>query len=150
MLGGGLSATLGGSPRIQLSGYNIGTPTNLPQIIGQRTWQIRDDFTWMFEAGGRHDVRMGGEFLEHNFHFDWCSFCNGFLQANSGGAARRPTQAQLAAMLPDLFDWSTWNYNGLNPLSIVRFRQSVGDFHLANDRHAMARGIRTTGACRSG
>ena len=81
---------------------------------------------------------MGGEFLEHNFHFDWCSFCNGFLQANSGGAARRPTQAQLAAMLPDLLDWSTWNYNALNPLSVVRFRQSVGDFHLANDRHAMA------------
>ena len=101
MLGGGGSATLGGSPRIQLTGYNIGTPTNLPQIIGQRTWQIRDDFTWSFEAGGRHDVRMGGEFLEHNFHFDWCSICNGNLQANSGGAARRPTQAQLGRDVPE-------------------------------------------------
>jgi hypothetical protein len=138
VLGGGLSATLGGSPRIQLSGYNIGTPTNLPQTIGQRTWQIRDDFTWTFDALGRHDVRMGGEFLEHNFHFNWCSNCNGNLQANAGGAARRPTQAQLAAMLPDMFDWSTWNYNALNPLSVVRFRQSIGDFALLNDRHAMA------------
>ena len=138
VLGGGLSATLGGSPRIQLSGYNIGTPTNLPQTIGQRTWQVRDDFTWTFDAGGRHDVRMGGEFLEHNFHFNWCSNCNGNLQANAGGAARRPTQAQLAAMFPDMFDWSTWNYNGLNPLSVVRFRQSVGNFRLLNNRHAMA------------
>ncbi len=137
VLGGGGSAALGGSPRIQLSGYNIGTATNLPQIIGQKTWQIRDDFTASFEGWGRHDMRMGGEFLKHNFHFDWCSFCNGMLQATTGGAARRPTEAQLVAMFPDPFDWSTWNYNALSPLS-VRYRQSVGDFHLLNDRHAMA------------
>jgi hypothetical protein len=137
VLGGGKSATLGGTPRIQLSGYNIGTPTNLPQVIGQKTWQIRDDFTASLERWGRHDMRMGGEFLKHNFHFDWCSFCNGMLQATTGGAARRPTEAQLVAMFPDLFDWSTWNYNGLSPIS-VRYRQSVGDFHLVNDRHAWA------------
>ena len=137
VLGGGKSATLGGTPRIQLSGYNIGTPTNLPQVIGQKTWQIRDDFTASLERWGRHDMRMGGEFLKHNFHFDWCSFCNGMLQATTGGAARRPTEAQLVAMFPDPFDWSTWNYNGLSPLS-VRYRQSVGDFHLVNDRHAWA------------
>ena len=88
--GGGKNATLGGTPRIQLSGYNIGTPTNLPQVIGQKTWQIRDDFTASLERWGRHDMRMGGEFLKHNLHFDWCSFCNGMLQATTGGAARRP------------------------------------------------------------
>ena len=137
VIGGGNSATLGGSPRIQLTGYNIGTATNLPQRIGQRTIQARDDFTTAFDAKGRHDVRMGGEFLEHNFHFYWCSFCNGSLQANAGGAARRPTAAQLAAMFPDPFDWSTWNYNALSPIS-VRYRQSVGDFHLLNNRHAWA------------
>ena len=137
VLGGGGSATLGGSPRIQLTGYNIGTPTNLPQIIGQKTWQIRDDFTISFDARGRHDIRLGGEYLRHNFHFDWCSNCNGNLQANLGGAARRPTAAQLEAMFPDLFDWSTWNYNALSPIS-VRYRQSIGDFRLLNDRNAWA------------
>ncbi|HEY3160854.1 MAG TPA: TonB-dependent receptor [Vicinamibacterales bacterium] len=137
VLNAGNSATLGGSPRIQLAGYNIGTPTNLPQMIGQRTIQARDDFTMSFNAKGRHDVRMGGEFLEHNFHFYWCSNCNGNLQSNAGGTSRRPNAAQLAAMFPDPFDWSTWNYNALSPLS-ARYRQSVGDFRLINPRHALA------------
>ena len=137
VIGAGNSATLGGSPRIQLSGYNIGTATNLPQMIGQKTWQIRDDFTTSIDRWGRHDMRMGAEYLKHNFHFDWCSFCNGMLQATTGGAARRPTAAQLAEMFPDPFDWSTWRYNDLSPLS-VRYRQSVGNFNLNNDRHAMA------------
>ena len=135
--GEGNNASLGGSPRIQLSGYNIGTATNLPQVNGQRTYQIRDDFTASFDVAGRHDVRMGGEFLKHFFHLDWCSFCNGMLQATTGGAARRPTAAQLATMFPDLFDWSTWSYDALSPIS-VRYRQSVGNFYLVNDRYAMA------------
>jgi len=132
--GAGGSATLGGSPRIQVRGYTLGTPTNLPQLIGQRTMQIRDDFTASYDAGGRHDVRMGGEFLEHNFHFHWCSFCNGGLTATSGAT---PTQAELAGMFPSLFDWSTWNYNGLSGRS-SRYRQSVGNFRLLNNRHAFA------------
>jgi hypothetical protein len=36
-------------------------------------------------------------------------------------------------MFPDPFDWSTWNYNALSPIS-VRYRQSVGDFRLLNMR----------------
>ena len=62
---------------------------------------------------------------KHNFHFDWCSFCNGMLQATTGGAARRPTEAQLVAMFPDPFDWSTWNYNALSPLSVGTANRSA-------------------------
>ena len=131
VINGGGSATLGGSPRIAVRGYNIGTATNLPQVNGQKTWQVRDDFTMSFDAGGRHDVKLGGEFLEHNFHLDWCSNCNGSLTATTG----TPTQAELAGMFPSLFDWSTWSYNGLSPRS-SRYRQSVGNFHLVNNRHA--------------
>ncbi len=128
----GKSAALGGSPRVAVRGYTIGTPTNLPQVNGQKTWQVRDDFTMAFDAGGRHDVKLGGEFLEHNFHLDWCSQCNGNLTATAGAT---PTQAELAGMFPNPFDWSTWSYNGLSPRASL-YRQSVGDFHLTNNRHA--------------
>jgi hypothetical protein len=129
-------APFGASPRISLSGYTIGTAGNLPQAIGQRTYQMRDDFTMSFEAGGRHDVRMGGEFLEHNFHFNWVNTGGGALTASVGGAARAPTQAQLLAMFPVWDNYATWNYNALSPLSSI-YRQSTGDFHLVNNRHAL-------------
>jgi len=134
VINGGSSASLGGSPRVAVRGYAFGTATNLPQVNGQKTIQLRDDFTTSFDMKGRHDVRMGGEFLEHNFHLDWCSNCNGSLTSTSGAA---PTMAELGPMFPNMFDWSTWNYNGLSPRTTI-YRQSVGDFYLSNNRHAFA------------
>ena len=126
----------GASPRISLSGYTIGTAGNLPQAIGQRTYQLRDDFTMSFDARGRHDVKLGGEVLEHNFHFNWVNTGGGALTASVGGTARRPTQAQLLQMFPVWNNYATWSYNALSPISSI-YRQSTGNFHLVNDRHAL-------------
>jgi len=95
-------APFGASPRISLSGYTIGTAGNTPQAIGQRTYQFRDNFTMGFDAKGRHDMKLGGEMLEHNFHFNWVNTGGGALTASTGGLARRPTQGPDAADVPRL------------------------------------------------
>jgi hypothetical protein len=123
-----------GSKRYQVKGYTVGTATNQPQYIGQKSVQVRDDFTFSYKFLGRHDVRTGGEFMNHVFDFQWCSFCNGNLDATQLAA---PTADAMYAMFPVWNDASTWNPLPLSSSSI-RYRQSVGNFHLQNDRQGYA------------
>ena len=123
-----------GSTRYQVKGYTVGAATNQPQYIGQKSVQVRDDFTFSYTALGRHDVRMGGEFMNHVFDFQWCSFCNGNLDATLLAA---PSADVMYAMFPVWNDASTWNALPLSSSSI-RYRQSVGNFHLQNDRQGYA------------
>ncbi len=123
-----------GSKRYQVRGYTVGTATNQPQYIGQKSVQVRDDFTFSYTFKGRHDVRTGAEFMNHVFDFQWCSFCNGNLDATQLAA---PSPEVMYAMFPVWNDASTWNPLPLSSSSI-RYRQSVGNFHLQNDRQGYA------------
>jgi len=123
-----------GSTRYQVKGYTIGTATNQPQYIGQKSVQVRDDFGFSYNALGRHDVKTGGEFTNHVFDFQWCSYCNGNLDATLLAA---PSADALYAMFPVWNDASTWNPLPLSSSSI-RYRQSVGNFHLQNNRQLYA------------
>ena len=118
-----------GSIRYQMRGYTVGSPTSAPQMLEQDTWQIRDDFTISYDVAGRHDLRVGGEFLRHMFHHWWCSTCNGNLDATRS----IPSAEVLAAMFPVWNDASTWNVTPLSSGSI-RFRQSVGNDELFTRR----------------
>ncbi len=51
-------------PVITLRGFNIGGGTNFPQFIGQDVYTLRDDFSFSVNKGGRHDIRLGGEYPE--------------------------------------------------------------------------------------
>jgi hypothetical protein len=52
-----------GTPRILFTGFTVGPAANNPQRLGQSVWSIRDDFTYSFNARGRHDLKLGGEYL---------------------------------------------------------------------------------------
>ena len=52
----------GGTPSITFAGYTIGSPSNNPQRTGEHNYQVRDDFTTAYQLGGRHDVKIGGDF----------------------------------------------------------------------------------------
>jgi hypothetical protein len=110
----------GGTPRILFSGYSLGNPNN-PQSSGERVYSLRDDFTTSFAAGGRHDVRLGVEYVRYTMDTAWCNGCNGTIRINS-----RPP-ANIEQLLPVWDDWSTWNLNALSPL-IVDYTQTIGDF----------------------
>ena len=86
----------GGTPRIDFSGYSVGSPTNNPQRTGEHNYQFRDDFTTAYELGGRHDVKMGMDFIHYTMLQGWCNVCDGQFTSTS-----RPTAAQIDGLFPN-------------------------------------------------
>jgi len=97
---------LGTAPTILLRGYQIGN--NTINVI-QSVQSLRDDFTTSREWGGRHDLKLGGEYIR--FHMDTrsCFQCMGLIDARGG-----PVPANIESLFPVWNDASTWN---LVPLS---------------------------------
>jgi len=100
----------GGQPGITFAGYTIGPPTNTPQRTGEHNYQIRDDFTTAYDLGGRHDVKVGGDFIKYTMSQGWCNVCDGLFTSTS----RAP--ANLEQLIPDWRDASTWNWAAMAPL----------------------------------
>ena len=118
-----------GAPNIDLRGYNIGPAQNYPQNIGQDVYSIRDDLTFSYQAGGRHDVRTGGEYLNYEMWHDWCNYLNGNLTVNRGAPP-----ANLEALFPVWDNPSTWDLSGLTA-NAVRFETSLGSCEISSPRH---------------
>ena len=112
-----------GSPIIQFStGYQIGQGhTNSIQKPEQDAISLRDDLTRSFTARGRHDLKVGGEFINNLYDIFLCNQCGGLYDARGG-----PVPPTIQELFPVWNDISTWNLNGLNP--IIRFYQiGLGD-----------------------
>jgi hypothetical protein len=111
----------GGTPLISFSGYTIGSAGNTPQRTGEKNYQIRDDFTSAYQLGGRHDVKIGVEFIRYTMPQNWCNICDGQFTSNS-----RPP-ANIEQLLPVWNDASTWNLAALSPL-MRDYTVSIGNF----------------------
>ena len=102
-----------GAPSIALRGLTIGeTHNQTPQKIGQELYSVRDDYTVSYNKGGRHDMKVGGEY---SYDMTWmfvCNRCNGILDAQGG-----PIPANIESLFPNLMDVSTWNYASLSSIS---------------------------------
>ena len=107
-----------GAPVILLRGLTLGqTHAITPQDIGQELWSVQDTLTTSFNARGRHDVKVGGEYL-YDFTFETvCQTCMGQLTANAG-----PVPANIESLIPDPNDVSTWNLAPLSSISTVYVR----------------------------
>jgi Carboxypeptidase regulatory-like domain len=118
-----------GSVGVLLVGLSLGTGQSTPQNFDQKIASVRDDFTYSFTRAGRHDVKMGGEYLHQSVYSYISRTSIGVLDAQGG-----PIPANIETLFPDQFDSSTWN---LQPLSsIARFwRQGVGTFDFTITRH---------------
>jgi hypothetical protein len=116
-------------PNLDLRGYQIGPQQNYPQNIGQGIYNFRNDLTFSFEAGGRHDVRTGGEYLKYNMWHHWANYFNGNMKAD---------KKKLGADLPNYFpvwdDASTWDLSVLNPVT-RRFEASLGSPDIMSPRN---------------
>ncbi len=95
----------GGSVVVMLRGYTIGAS---PLNILQDTQSVRDDLTTSL---GRHDLKMGGEYLRYHNEFRWCLRCDGVIQADNVAPP-----ANLESLFPVWNDSSTWN---LAPLASI-------------------------------
>ena len=99
-------------PNITLSGFTTGRNNNLPRYRDQSVFTFRDNFTMFFDAAGRHDVKMGGEFLRLLDKTRNCNRCGGVITANLG-----PVPANIEQILPDAFNADTWNLSALSSIT---------------------------------
>ena len=99
----------GSTPVIQLNGYTIGANT---LNIFQDTQIIRDDLTTSYDWGGRHELKLGGEYFRFHNDYRWCSRCNGEIDARGG-----PIPANIESLFPVWNDASTWNLAPLAPIT---------------------------------
>ena len=94
------------------SGFAIGqSHTNAPQRNGQVQYSFRDDYRTYFNFGGRHSMRLGGEWLHQWGPYFQCTNCMGTYD---GGSNRPP--ANFESLFPNALDVSTWNLAPLSPL----------------------------------
>jgi hypothetical protein len=122
-----------GAPSIQLRGFTVGmTHLNTPQTIGDDPYSIRDDLTISFSGRGRHDLKVGGEYIYLPSWLTFCNSCMGVLDATGG-----PVPANLEQLFPVWNDASTWNLAPLSPL-VVRYTLGIGDFRLFAPKHLYA------------
>jgi len=123
----------GTSMIIMLRGYTIGADN---QNIFQDTQSIRDDLSTSYNWGGRHDVKIGGEYLRFHNRFIWCLRCNGVIDATT---AAPPSAAELQQMFPVWNDASTWNVAPLAPITRWVFHSLSDTEHkYAITRHLFA------------
>jgi hypothetical protein len=113
-----------GSPRIRFTGFNILPNTNFPRNRGQNVYSVREDFTYSYEARGRHDLRTGAEYLRRTEDSVNRRLAAGEIDARGG-----PRPANIEALLPDPFNADTWNLAAIS--SITRtYSVGVGNFAL--------------------
>jgi hypothetical protein len=120
----------GGAPVLQFSGYSFGN-TNNPQSSGEKVYSLRDDFSTSYDLGGRHDIKVGGEYIRYTMDTAWCNGCNGTLRFNVA------PPANIQTLIPSWDDASTWNLAALSPL-VVDYRMPIGDFAWAIQRNIYA------------
>jgi hypothetical protein len=118
-----------GSPRISFTGFNVTGNANHPRHQDQTVWTFRDDFTFSYDARGRHDLRTGAEVLRRHQIQANCRNCMGIIDARGGPL---PTAAQFAAWFPDPFNADTWNFAAISPL-VRTYTIGIGDFNVLLD-----------------
>ena len=114
-----------GSPRITFNGFSIGGNPFYPRHGAQDQYSFREDFTVSYEARGRHDLRLGADFLRTIDDGDNCQRCMGNIDARGGSID------SLGMSLPEIFpDWQdagTWNLAAISPI-VRRYTIGIGDF----------------------
>jgi hypothetical protein len=121
-----------GGPRIRFQGFQVPGNANHPRTRYQEMYNLRDDFTFSFDGRGRHDLKVGGEYLYYHELTQNRRNANMIIDA-----AASPPPANLPALLPDWENADTWNLNALNPL-IRRITIGVGDFNVDFNQNRVA------------
>jgi hypothetical protein len=111
-----------GHPIIRMRGFSVAGSSLVPRYWDQKVMTIRDDFTTAWSAHGRHDVKMGGEFLWSRSGTTNCFECMGVITARGGAVP-----ANITSIFPDPFNVDTWNLAALTPIT-QQYELGVGTF----------------------
>jgi hypothetical protein len=130
------TVNMGNYPTIILEGYQIGpgnnTTNTIPFLISTPRFDVRDDFSHTFTAGGEHSLRVGVEYQRLVQHTNWCFECRGALVAESG-----PIPANIESDFPVYNDPSTWNYAALSSIATY-YVHGFGNFSFLVPKHLAA------------
>jgi len=110
--GGPFGPITTGSPRITFTGFTIGGNNAAPRYRVQGLYSVKDNFTFSYDAHGRHDLKTGGEFMLEEIYTSNCTQCMGVIDARGG-----PLPSNLEQLLPDPFDVDTWNLGGISSVT---------------------------------
>jgi hypothetical protein len=111
-----------GSPRITFTGFQIAGNQFYPRHGAQDNWSVRDDFSFSYDARGRHDLKAGVDFVVIVDDGNNCQACMGVIDARNG-----PVPANIEALFPDAFDADTWNLAAISPL-VRTYSIGVGNY----------------------
>ena len=100
-----------GHPRVQMVGFTIGGNQNAPRIRDQNSTMVRDDFSFSYDARGRHDLKTGFEYI---FMHEFTRNCRNCMSQIDARRSAIPA-AVLQTIFPDPFNADTWNLNALAP-----------------------------------
>jgi hypothetical protein len=103
-------------------GIQIAGNQNAPRIRDQNSYMARDDLSLSYEAGGRHDLKTGGEYVYMHEFTRNCRNCMGQIDAR---LAAIPADV-MQRIFPDPFNADTWNLNALSPYT-RRFTLGISD-----------------------
>jgi Carboxypeptidase regulatory-like domain/TonB dependent receptor len=99
-------------PVITFRGLRFNRNGNLPRYRDQGVYSVRDDFTLSYDAAGRHDLRLGGEYLRLLDNTRNCNTCGGNIDARGG-----PTPANIESLFPNAFNADTWNLAAISSIT---------------------------------
>jgi carboxypeptidase family protein len=98
-----------GTREYRVPGLTFGAPYNYPQTLNQNNWTGRADFSL---HNGKHDLKMGGEYIHVHNGGPWFIQRQGFFTFNSA-----PTNMAAVLPLDGALNASSWNLAPLNPVA---------------------------------
>jgi len=108
-------------PVINFRGFSFNRNNNLPRFRDQDVYTVHDDFTYSYDARGRHDLKLGGEYLHLLDNTRNCNRCGGVITANNGAVP-----SNIEALFPDAFNADTWNLAAISSIT-TRYQVGVSD-----------------------
>jgi hypothetical protein len=118
---------LANTPNYVFPGLTVGQRRNYPQEFFQDTWSARYDLTTSI---GKHDLKVGAEFLRWHDTGQWQLLSRGEFIFNSA-------PPDLARRFPTWDDPRTWDLTGLDD-RVQRFDQNFGDWTIDIPRPSVA------------
>jgi hypothetical protein len=113
-----------GSPRIRFTTIGFLPNQNLPRHQDQWYWSLKDNLTFSVDLAGRHDVKVGAEYLHRSQIQDNMRNASGEIDARGG-----PTPANIESLFPVWNNADTWN---LAAISSITRNDVIGTGDFAN------------------
>ena len=107
-----LGDKMAGGPQFNFKGFRFAGNSNRPRERQQNMYMFRDDLTTSYDAGGRHDLKVGAEYLYYKEDSQNCRRCSGRFDVRGGSVP-----SDIESIFPDAKNADTWQMDRLAPIT---------------------------------